>query len=145
MRLYLMRTLYRRPLTFPARRHANHIGPATRTGRRCTRPRPSLRDTLSAWAWLRAERANLQAAIDHAGRHDLGPDLITLTGGLATVLYTDGPWPQAISLHVTAAATVGRLGDHLGQAGALTDLGRVRKLTGDYSDATGALTQALQT
>ena len=44
---------------------------------------PPLPGPASAWAWLRAERANLQAAIDHAGRHGLGPDLITLTAGLA--------------------------------------------------------------
>jgi DNA-binding SARP family transcriptional activator/tetratricopeptide (TPR) repeat protein len=105
---------------------------------------PPLPDAGTAWAWLRAELANLQAAIDHAGRHGLSSDLITLTAGIATVLYTDGPWPQAMSLHQTAAAVAGRLGDHRGQAGALTDLGYVRMRTGDHPGATDALTQAMQ-
>ncbi|HXS62582.1 MAG TPA: tetratricopeptide repeat protein [Streptosporangiaceae bacterium] len=105
---------------------------------------PPLPDVKTAWVWLRAERANLLAAIDHAGRRNLVPDLITLTAGLATVLHTDGPWPQAMSLHETAVAVAGRLGDHRGQAGALTDLAYVRTRTGDFPGATGAFTQALQ-
>ena len=105
---------------------------------------PPLPGPDSAWAWLRTERANLQAAIDHAGRRNLGPDLITLTAGLATILQTDGPWPQAAILHQTAAAVAGRLGDNQGQAGALADLGAVRGRTGDIPGATDAFTQALR-
>ncbi len=106
---------------------------------------PPLPGADSAWAWLRAERANLQAAIDHAGRRNLGPDLISLTAGLATVLHADGLWPQAAILHQTAAAVAGRLGDHRGQASALADLGAVRRRTGDFPGATDAITQALHT
>jgi tetratricopeptide (TPR) repeat protein len=105
---------------------------------------PALPDTDSAWAWLRTERASLQAAADHAAHHDMGPDLVTLTAGLATLLRTDGPWTQAVHLHEAAAATAGRIGDRLGQATALADLGTVRWLAGDYPGAVGALTQALQ-
>jgi DNA-binding SARP family transcriptional activator/tetratricopeptide (TPR) repeat protein len=130
-----------------ARRAATLTTPTPRPGPGGPAPAhaPPLPGADSAWAWLRAERANLLAAIDDAGRRNLGPDLIILTAGLATVLYADGPWPQAAILHQTAAAVAGRLGDHRGQAGALADLGAVRRRTGDFPGAIDAFTQALNT
>ena len=55
----------------------------------------------------------------------------------------DGPWADAITRHTAAAQAAQRLGDRLGQAGALSDLGIVRRLTGDYPAAARDLEQAL--
>ena len=55
----------------------------------------------------------------------------------------DGPWADAITRHTAAIQAARHLGDRLGQANALTDLGDVRRLTGDYPAAAQALEQAL--
>ena len=102
---------------------------------------PALPDEQSARAWLRVERANLEAAFEHAHSHGMGPRMVALAAGLAQIMVTDGPWTRALDIHETAA---GHLGDRHSQAGALTDLGRVRRLTGNASGATDAITRALQ-
>jgi tetratricopeptide (TPR) repeat protein len=58
-------------------------------------------------------------------------------------LRCDGPWADAITRHTAAARAARHLGDRLGQAGALHDLGAVRRLTGDYPAAAQALEHAL--
>jgi tetratricopeptide (TPR) repeat protein/transcriptional regulator with XRE-family HTH domain len=101
---------------------------------------------LSGWdaarAWMIAERPNLVACIedatlrrDHAGQ-------VGLTAATAAHLRIDGPWPQGISLHAAAAAVARQSGDQLGEAGALVNLGDLRRLAADYPGATQALEQA---
>jgi hypothetical protein len=75
-----------------------------------------------------------------AGQH---ARVIALTAGLAGLLRSDGPWADAITRHTAAIQAARHLGDRLGQANALTDLGDVRRLTGDYPAAAQALEQAL--
>jgi DNA-binding SARP family transcriptional activator len=91
-----------------------------------------LPDPDAAWAWLRAERPNLLAALEHATDAER---VIAMTAGLATLLHVDGPWPRAIDLHTVAAATAHRIGDQRGRANALTRLGDARRATGDFSGA----------
>ena len=69
--------------------------------------------------------------------------VIALTAGLAGLLRSDGPWADAITRHTAAIQAARHLGDRLGQANALSDLGDVRLLTGDYPAAAQALEQAL--
>jgi tetratricopeptide (TPR) repeat protein len=122
---------------------------------RQTRPGPSLaapagrlavmelEDADRALAWARADRASVLACLDHAigtGQH---ARVIALTAGIAGLLRRDGPWADAITRHAAAAQAARRLGDRLGQANALRDLGDVRQLTGDYPAAARALEQAL--
>ena len=104
---------------------------------------PDLPDWASAQVWMQAERANLLACIGYAKTHAQPTRIIALTAALAAFLLQEGPWHQAATLHHTAATTAHDLGDRLGEAGALHDLGRVLYMTGDYPAATAVLEQAL--
>ena len=104
---------------------------------------PDLPDRASALAWTRGERANLLACLDHAARTGQHARVIALTASLAGLLRHDGPWPDAITRHTTAIRAARDLGDRLGQAGALTNLGDMRRLAGDYPAAAEALEEAL--
>jgi tetratricopeptide (TPR) repeat protein/transcriptional regulator with XRE-family HTH domain len=104
---------------------------------------PPLPDRTRSLAWARAERANLLACLDHATRSGQDAHVIALTAAIAGLLHDDGPWPDAIARHAAAAQAAGRLADRLGEAGALRDLGIVRRLTGDNPGAARALADAL--
>ncbi|HEV2378103.1 MAG TPA: tetratricopeptide repeat protein [Streptosporangiaceae bacterium] len=104
---------------------------------------PDLDDARQALAWARANRASLLACLDHAARTDQHARVIALTAGLAGLLRHDGPWADAITCHAAAIQAARNLGDQRGQANALTYLGDVQRLTGDYPGAARALEQAL--
>jgi len=104
---------------------------------------PNLRDSARALAWARAERANLLACLDHASQTGQHARVVALTAAVAALLRQDGPWTDAITRHATAATAARHLGDQPGQANALTNLGDVRRLTGDYPGAAQALEEAL--
>lgn len=105
---------------------------------------PAWTDPEAARAWLRAERANLEACLELAADRGWSGRTVAFSAGLATLLRTDGPWPQALSLHSTAAAAADSLDDRLGQAGALAELGEVCRLAGDYPAAMRHLHAALR-
>jgi len=104
---------------------------------------PSLAGADRALAWARAERPNLLACLDHATGTGQPARVVALTAALATLLRQDGPWADAQARHATAVEAACQLGDRLGQANALLDLGPVRWLSGDYPGAAGALAEAL--
>ena len=104
---------------------------------------PVLAGREQALAWARAERTSLLACLDHvtaAGQH---ARVIALTAGLAALLRYDGPWDEAITRHAAAVQAARQIGDRPGQAHALTDLGDVRRLAGDYPGAARDLQEAL--
>jgi tetratricopeptide (TPR) repeat protein/transcriptional regulator with XRE-family HTH domain len=104
---------------------------------------PVLADREQALAWARAERATLLACLDQvtaAGQH---ARVIALAAGLAALLRDDGPWDEAITRQATAVQAARQIGDRPGQAHALTGLGDVRRLTGDYPGAARDLQEAL--
>jgi DNA-binding SARP family transcriptional activator len=105
---------------------------------------PTFSDPDAARAWLRTERLNLDAAQTHASAQGLDEHTIALAAGLAEILRTDGPWTRALEIHHTAAEAAERLGRPAAHAIAVTDLGRVRHLTGDYPGADDAHTRALE-
>jgi len=117
-------------------------GPATAAGA-IPAAAPALDDQEQALAWARAERASLLACLDYATRTGQDARVITLTTGVAGLLRRDGPRAEAITRHTAAIEAARHLGDLLGQANALHDLGDVRWLTGDYPAAAQALEQAL--
>ena len=84
---------------------------------------PDLADREQALAWARAERASLLACLDHATATGQHARVIALTAGLAGLLRRDGPWAEAITRHTAAIQAARHLGDRLGQANALNDLG----------------------
>jgi tetratricopeptide (TPR) repeat protein len=104
---------------------------------------PRLTSRNQALDWLRTERANLLACRDHATHHAEHARVVGLTASVASLLRNDGPWTQALELHAQAATAARRLGDQLGEAYTLTELGVVRWLTGDYPGAAQVLEQAL--
>jgi len=104
---------------------------------------PDLADREQALAWARTERASLLACLDHATGAGQHARVIALTAGLAGLLRLDGPWADAITRHTAAIQAARDLGDRLGQAGALNDLGEIRQRIGDYPAAAQALEQAL--
>ena len=109
-----------------------------------SRPRfPTWTTSEQALAWARAERASLLACLDHAAGTGQHARVIALTAGLAGLLRLDGPWAEAITRHTAAIGAARYLGDRLGQANALHDLGDVRWLTGEYRAAARDLEQAL--
>jgi tetratricopeptide (TPR) repeat protein len=104
---------------------------------------PDLADREQALGWARAERASLLACLDQATGTGQHARVIALTAGLAGLLRRDGPWADAITRHTAAVQAARHLGDRLGQANALTDLGEVRSATGDASAAAQDLEQSL--
>jgi tetratricopeptide (TPR) repeat protein len=106
-------------------------------------PVPALADREHALAWARAERASLLACLDQATSTGQHARVIAITAGLAGLVRLDGPWAEAITRHTTAVQAARSLGDRLGEANALDDLGDVRGLAGEFPAAAQALEQAL--
>ena len=104
---------------------------------------PVLAGREQALAWARAERASLLACLDHATATGQLARSVALTACVAAVLRQDGPWAEAIARHAAALRAARHLGDRPGQANALTNLGDVRQLTGDYLCAARVLEEAL--
>ena len=104
---------------------------------------PVVADFEQALAWVRVERANLLACLDHATSTGQQARVIALTAGVAGLFRIDGPWADAIIRHTSAIQAARSLGDLLGQANALIDLGNGWRLTGDYPAAAQTLEQAL--
>jgi tetratricopeptide (TPR) repeat protein/transcriptional regulator with XRE-family HTH domain len=104
---------------------------------------PPLGGREQALAWARTERASLLTLLDHATGAGQHARVVALTAGLAGLLRRDGPWAEAVARHTAAIQAAQYLGDRLGQAGALSDLGAVRRLTGDFPAAAQAQEQAL--
>jgi DNA-binding SARP family transcriptional activator/tetratricopeptide (TPR) repeat protein len=101
-------------------------------------------DPAAAWAWLRAERANLLAAARHAAARADHALTAALTAGFATLLRVDGSWSEAAEFQSAAIDAARELGDHPAHAGALLNLGDARAGLGDYSGAAGDLRRALE-
>jgi tetratricopeptide (TPR) repeat protein/transcriptional regulator with XRE-family HTH domain len=104
---------------------------------------PNLTGRERALTWARAERASLLACLDYVSATGQDAQVIALTAGIAGLLRLDGPWAEAITRHTAAVQAARDLGDRLGEAGALNDLGDVLRLTGDYPAAVEVLEQAL--
>jgi hypothetical protein len=120
-------TLVPSPGTIPEPRPAGGTDryPRATRCRHISRPvgdRARLASRSPALGWLRTERANLLACLDHATHHARRP-VVGLTAGVAAVLRSDGPWTQTLELHAHAAAAARRLGE----ANALGHLGVVRR------------------
>ena len=103
----------------------------------------ALTDPDIARSWLRAERANLDAAFTYAHTRALHQPTIALAAGLAEILQADGPWPRALDIQQAAAEAAEQHGYPEAHANALTDLGRARHFTGDHPGAGEAFTRAL--
>jgi tetratricopeptide (TPR) repeat protein/transcriptional regulator with XRE-family HTH domain len=104
---------------------------------------PVLNGLEQALTWARAERANLLDCLDYAAGAGQHARVTALTAGLGGLLLQDGPWADAMARHMAAVQAARQLGDQLGQANALSDLGYLARLTDDYPAAVLALEEAL--
>jgi tetratricopeptide (TPR) repeat protein len=106
--------------------------------------------TVPAWAgsaealtWVRTERVNLLAGLDHVTRVDDDARVVAITAAVADLLRQDGPWTVALQRHAVAVQAARRLGDRAALAGALNDLGIVRWLADDPAGSDQVLQEAL--
>jgi tetratricopeptide (TPR) repeat protein/transcriptional regulator with XRE-family HTH domain len=105
---------------------------------------PQLPTAGQATAWLEAERPNLHAAAGYAAASALPRHAIAIPAAMSDFMLAHGHWEQAAALHQTALTTARQAGDRPGQAAALTQLGVVQWLTGNYPAATANIGQALE-
>ncbi|MEU5927062.1 tetratricopeptide repeat protein, partial [Streptomyces antimycoticus] len=96
---------------------------------------PDLTTREQALAWMRTEHPNLIACAHHTTDNSQPTHLIALSHAMAAYLSQQGPWYQALTLHQGAAKAAHHANDLHGEADALQDLGRVRRVTGDYAGA----------
>ena len=82
------------------------------------RAAPVLEDAGRALAWVRAERDNLLACLDHNTHTGQHARVTALTAALAELLRRDGPWAEAVTRHAAALHSARHLGDQRGQADA---------------------------
>jgi tetratricopeptide (TPR) repeat protein/transcriptional regulator with XRE-family HTH domain len=125
---------------------SRHVRPAHVSAGRAGAPSvaaPDVPERPAALSWARAEHANVLACLDYVTRTGQHARVVALTAGTAAVLRQDGPWTDAITRHAVAVAAARQIGDRLGLANALDDLGIVRRLTGDYAGAALAQDEAL--
>ncbi|MEU1183524.1 cyclophane-containing RiPP biosynthesis TPR protein HaaT [Streptomyces sp. NPDC005820] len=103
---------------------------------------PAMGSRTAAVGWLESERANVLSCIEQANNLSLHDLVIGLAAAMAPFLRQAGPWDQAVGLHRTAAEAARRTGDSRALAGALAELGVVRRFMAAYGEATEALDEA---
>uniref|UniRef100_UPI001FE0A7F6 ATP-binding protein n=1 Tax=Nocardia altamirensis TaxID=472158 RepID=UPI001FE0A7F6 len=99
---------------------------------------------IQALEWMRLERENLLACLDHDAVDRCPARTVTLAGVLAGLLDRDGPWPLACQLHQRAVVAAQRLGRPLDEANALNNLGAVQWRAGDYDASIDSVEAALR-
>jgi tetratricopeptide (TPR) repeat protein/transcriptional regulator with XRE-family HTH domain len=104
---------------------------------------PQLATLAEAAKWMEAERANMHAVVDLAALRKWPAPGITIATGMSGFLRTHGHWTQMTVMHRTALETARQAGYGQGEVGALTSLGYVQRLTGDYKAALETLARAL--
>ncbi|MFD8015605.1 tetratricopeptide repeat protein [Streptomyces sp. NPDC058955] len=105
---------------------------------------PRLTDATAATQWLRAEQANLRAAVDEAvlrGQHEAAR---ALPAALHEFLRAGGHWDEATRLHRIALDSATATGNPSDRATALHQLAIVSTLQGRYAESETLLTQALE-
>ncbi|MGW4245189.1 ATP-binding protein [Nocardia sp. NPDC004722] len=110
-----------RPTAYPLRALADHADFAG----------PTFSDQNQATAWMRVERANLLACLDYAELRRPAW-FATMVETMSGWLEREGPRPLAEKLQTRAISIAAELGDHVGEAAGLINLGYTRSLTGDY-------------
>jgi tetratricopeptide (TPR) repeat protein len=103
---------------------------------------PAMDSRAAALRWLETERPNILACVRRANDLALYSLVVRLSAAMAPFLRQAGPWDQAVALHRTAAEAARQTGDERALAGALAELGVVRRFMGSYVDASAALDEA---
>lgn len=106
--------------------------------------KPDLRSDRRAAEWLAAELTNFAVCVENATAHGCAEYAICLSHALHPFLRRHGHWDRALAIHRTAVKVASRNGCPTGEAWALTDLGAMQVLTGDYETATTGLLRACE-
>jgi tetratricopeptide (TPR) repeat protein/transcriptional regulator with XRE-family HTH domain len=104
---------------------------------------PDLPTWHDATEWMDTERLNLDSAVNYAALHGLQNYAVAIAGSMHSYLRNQGHWHQALRLHRIALNAARQSANHLAEACALTDLGVMEYLTGDYSEAMDSLSRAV--
>lgn len=104
---------------------------------------PPITDQEAAWSWLRAERANLLACMNHTLDTAQSKFTIDFVSGLTSIMDSEGQWAQAADLHGKAVQCAREIGDAVAEADALYRLGQMYRLGGEFTRAGEALEQAV--
>ena len=104
---------------------------------------PRLSTAGQAAAWLDAERANLHASAGYAAASGRPAHAIAIPAAISGFLFAQGHWDQSAAMHRAALVTARQAGDRAGQAGALNELGLLRRATGAHPAAAASHQQAL--
>jgi tetratricopeptide (TPR) repeat protein len=104
---------------------------------------PDLSTREQALAWMDAERLNLHAAAGYAALHERPGHAIAIPAAMYGFLRGRSHWDQALVLHRAALEAALDTQDQLAEAGVLTDLGDMLRLTGDFPAAAVSLARAL--
>ncbi|HEY2552125.1 MAG TPA: helix-turn-helix transcriptional regulator [Streptosporangiaceae bacterium] len=105
---------------------------------------PDLSKWQDATTWMDAERVNLHAAVVHAAANGRPGYAIAIPAAMHGYLRHQGHWDQVLSMHHIALEVARRTRDQQAEAHALTDVGDIQYLDGDYAAATGSLMRALK-
>lgn len=97
----------------------------------------------AARAWLDAQLATLSAVVAHAARHGLPWHAVRLAVTLFRYLERSGHCVEAVAIHDQARHAARLTGDHIAEAGALTNLGLAQVRQGRYQSAADQLHEAL--
>jgi len=129
-----------------ADRHLARRTPATTADAIVTPPRyfPELPTREDAVRWMDAERLNLHTLADYAASHQRPGHAAAISSALHGFLRSQGHWDQARSVHRAAADVTRWAGDRLAEANALTDLGTMQQVTGEYPAAVATLERAIE-
>jgi len=104
---------------------------------------PGLATHQQAAAWLETERPNLHAAADHAAATGRTPYAFWIPAAMSDLLVVRGRWDQAATLQRTALTAARQAEDRADQAYAVSQLGVVQSLAGDYPAAAASYRQAI--
>ena len=94
-------------------------------------------------SWLDAERRNLVAACAYAADHGFARQAVSLANALYRY-FESGHYADALAVHECGLRAARQSGDRSGEASALTNLGAVYRLLGQYEPAAERLRQALE-
>lgn len=136
---YFLRTV-RSGVSHLARRTPICVAAPTAAGQVLT---PDLSQRQDATSWMDTERVNLHAAVAFAAAGNRPDYAIALPTAMHGYLRHQGHWDQVLSLHHIALRVARGTSDKPAEANALTDLGDIQYLAGDYELAADSLNRAL--
>jgi tetratricopeptide (TPR) repeat protein len=107
---------------------------------------PDISTPTAARAWLDEERANLFAAAARAAAGGLTGFAVAIPAAMHGYLrhQGQGQWEQVLAIYTGAAGMARGAGDWRGEANALTDIGDILQLQGNFQEAAESLAEAVR-